>query len=112
MSKYIAIFLFSVFVSSCSQVILKKSAKKEYKHVIFEYLNPRVIFSYGLFFVSTLLTMYAYKGVPLTFGSLLESVGYIYILILSALFLKEKITLTKVMGNLFIIAGIFCYALL
>ena len=112
MSKYIIIFLFSVFVSSCSQVILKKSAKKEYKHVIFEYLNLRVIFSYGLFFVSTLLTMYAYKGVPLTFGSLLESVGYIYILILSKLFLKEKITLTKVIGNLFITAGIFCYALL
>lgn len=112
MSKYVLIFLFSVFVSSCSQVILKKSAKKEYKNIIQEYLNVRVILSYGMFFVSTLLTMYAYTGVALTFGSVLESVGYFYVLVLSAIFLKEKITKQRIIGILFIVAGIFCYAML
>lgn len=109
---YIMIFLLSVFVSSISQIILKKSAQIKYENVVCEYMNPRVIFSYGLFFLSTLLTMYAYKGVPLSLGTLLEASGYIYVLILSCIFLKEKITKRKLMGASFIIIGICCYTLL
>ena len=109
---YIMIFLLSVFVSSISQIILKKSAQIKYANVAREYMNPRVIFSYGLFFLSTLLTMYAYKGVPLSLGTLLEASGYIYVLILSCIFLKEKITKRKLMGASFIIIGICCYTLL
>ena len=109
---YIMIFLLSVFVSSISQIILKKSAQIKYANVVREYMNPRVIFSYGLFFLSTLLTMYAYKGVPLSLGTLLEASGYIYVLILSCIFLKEKITKRKLMGASFIIIGICCYTLL
>lgn len=109
---YVAIFLLSVFISSISQILLKKSAEKNYNNLISEYLNPRVVFSYGMFFLSTLLTMYAYKGVPLSFGALLEASGYIYIPILSYFFLGEKITALKIAGAVFIILGICCYALL
>ena len=77
---YVVIFLFSVFISSISQIFLKKSAEKKYESILLEYLNPRVIVSYGLFFLSTLLTMYAYREVPLSFGALLEASGYIYVL--------------------------------
>ena len=92
MLKFILIFLVSVLISSISQIILKKSAVKKYDSVLKEYLNVRVISAYTMFFLSTLLTMYAYTGVPLTLGALLEAVGYIYIPVLSFLFLKEKIT--------------------
>jgi len=109
MLKFILIFLFSVLISSVAQIILKKSAGRKYDSLIKEYLNVRVIGAYSIFFLSTLLTMYAYKGVPLTFGALLESVGYIYIPILSLIFLKEKITLRMVVGSLFIICGIIVY---
>ena len=111
MLKFILIFLFSVLISSVAQIILKKSAGRKYDSLIKEYLNVRVIGAYSIFFLSTLLTMYAYKGVPLTFGALLESVGYIYIPILSLIFLKEKITLRMVVGSLFIICGIIVYNL-
>ena len=111
MLKYIIIFLFSVLISSFSQIILKKSAVKKYDSVIKEYLNIRVICAYSIFFISTLLTMYAYKGMPLTLGTLLESAGYIYIPILSLLILKEKITLRTIVGSLFIICGIIVYNL-
>lgn len=110
--KYIIIFLTSVFISSLSQILLKKSAENEYKDIISEYLNVRVIASYGLFFISTLLTMYAYKGVPLSFGALLEASGYIYVPALSYFFLNEKITKLKIIGAIFIIFGICCYSLL
>lgn len=111
MLKYIFIFLFSVLISSVAQIILKKSAGKKYDSVIKEYLNIRVIGAYSIFFMSTLLTMYAYKGVPLTLGTLLEAAGYIYIPVLSFLILKEKITPRMVIGSLFIICGIIVYNL-
>lgn len=109
---YVVIFLFSVFISSVSQIILKKSAGKQYANPLMEYLNPRVIGAYGIFFISSFLTMYAYKGVPLSFGVLLEAMGYIYIPVLSYIFLREKITKTKILGAFLIILGICCYALL
>lgn len=109
---YVVVFLFSVFISSISQILLKKSAEKKYNNLISEYLNPRVVFSYGMFFLSTLLTMYAYKGVPLSFGALLEAAGYIYVPILSYFFLDEKITALKMIGAVFIILGICCYSML
>lgn len=111
MIGYILIFLVSVLVSSISQIMLKKSAEKQYKDMIHEYMNVRVIVAYSMFFISTLLTMYAYKGVPLTLGTLLEAVGYIYIPILSYIFLKEKITLNKIIGSVFIIVGIIVYVI-
>ena len=43
------IFIFGVFISSISQIILKKSAQKKYENKIKEYLNPRVIFAYMIF---------------------------------------------------------------
>lgn len=110
--NYIIIFLCSVFISSVSQIILKKSADVEYKNVIQEYMNIRVVVAYSMFFASTVLTMYAYKGVPLSFGVLLEASGYIYVPVLSYLFLGEKITRLKIVGALLIILGICCYSLL
>lgn len=109
---YNIVFLFSVFVSSVSQIILKKSAEITYDSKISEYINLRVILAYGLFFLSTLLTMYAYTRVPLSLGALLEASGYIYILILSCVFFKEKISRLKILGAFFIILGICCYSLL
>ena len=60
------IFVASVLVSSISQVMLKKSANKVYDNALKEYLNPMVITAYGLFFLSTVITVFAYKYVPLS----------------------------------------------
>lgn len=106
-SKYIAIFLFSVFISSCSQIILKKSADKNYRKKIEEILNPMVILAYGCFLFASFLTMVAYRGIELSLGPVLESTSYIYILILSKIFLQEKITGRKIAGVFLIIFGIF-----
>jgi len=106
---YIIIFLSSVLISSISQIVLKKSANKNYDNRLKEYLNPMVMGAYFVFFASSLLTTLAYKGVPLSFGPILESSGYIYITILGLLFLKEKITLRKILGNIIIIIGIIVF---
>lgn len=46
---YALISLLGVFLSSVSQVMLKKAAMRKYSSVVQEYLNPLVIFAYGIF---------------------------------------------------------------
>jgi small multidrug resistance pump len=83
----------------------------QYENKIREYLNPRVLFAYFLFFSSTLLTVFAYKGVNLSAGPLIESSGYLYVMILSFFFLKERITKKKIIGNILILLGIAIYTI-
>lgn len=113
MSKtiFILIYLAGVFVSSIAQILLKKSAGKKYENVIKEYLNPYVIISYAIFFGATFCTIYAYKGVPLSFGPILAASQYVFIAILSKIFLKENISLKKFVGLSVIVAGIIVYSL-
>ena len=75
----VCILLISVFISSVSQIILKKAAGKTYNSPVREYLNPMVIGAYGLFFCSVILTMLALKYVPLSLSPILESTDiYLY----------------------------------
>lgn len=108
---FMLIFIFGVFISSVSQIFLKKSAEKEYSSWIKEYLNPRVIFAYAVFFAATLCTIIAYKKIPLSLGPILESSGYFFVAVLSYLFLKEKISKKKMLGLAIIIIGIVIYSL-
>lgn len=105
------IFIFGVFISSISQIILKKSADKTYDSRIKEYLNPKVIFAYTIFFAATLCSVWAYTVIPLSLGPILESAGYIFVAFLSWLFLKEKISKQKLIGLSIIIIGIIIYSL-
>lgn len=108
---YSCIMVGSVLLSSFSQILLKKSAQKQYPSKLKEYLNPLVVFSYGLFFLCTLITMYALKVVPLSMSPILEATGYIFVAILSYIFFKEKLTKKQLLGMILIISGIVIYTL-
>ncbi len=111
MLKYMLIYIVSVLIASVSQIILKTSSGKTYDSFIREYLNPRVIIAYGLFFLTTFISLYAYKVIPLSMGPILESTGYIWVAILSFVILGEKISKRKLTGLLVIIAGIVVYSI-
>ena len=111
MMLYAAIYLLGTFVSSISQVMLKKSAQREYDSPLREYLNPFVIFAYCLFFGATLLTVFAYKEIPLSMGAILESTGYIYVMIFGAVFFKERVNAKKLIALALILDGIVVYAM-
>ena len=108
---YSLILLSSVFISSVSQIVLKKSANIKYPSKIKEYLNPYVIIGYGLFFGCTILSMYALKVVPLSMAPVLEAFGYIFVNLMSFFFLKEKITKRQIIGTALIILGVAVFAI-
>lgn len=107
----ILIYICGTFISAVSQIILKKSTEKKYKNKIREYLNPRVITAYFIFFAATLCTVIAYKYVPLSMGPILGATEYIFVAVLSYFLLKEKIGKKKLIGLLLIIGGVIIFAL-
>lgn len=107
----VCLLLLSVFISSVSQIILKKAADKTYESTLKEYMNPIVIGAYGLFFCSVILTMLALKHVPLSMSPILESTGYIFVSVMGYIFLKERFSRRKLMGFALILAGIVIFNL-
>ena len=109
MNKYVLLLILAVLVSSISQIILKKSASKTYDSVLKEYLNVYVITGYVLMVISTVLVVLGLKGVPYKNEPIIESLGYLFVMILSNRLLGEKITKKKVLGNVLILVGIAVY---
>ena len=107
----VCLLLLSVFISSVSQIILKKAADKTYESTLKEYMNPMVIGAYGLFFCSVILTMLALKHLPLSMSPILESTGYIFVSVMGYIFLKERFSRRKLMGFALILAGIVIFNL-
>lgn len=108
---YAGINLFGVFISAISQVMLKKSAMQDHDSAIKEYLNPLVVFACVLFVGSTLLSVIAYKGIPLSMGPILEATGYIYVTFFGVTIFHEKMNKKKVLALTLIIGGIAVYSL-
>ena len=107
----VCILLVSVFISSVSQIMLKKAANKTYTNRIREYANPLVVTAYALFFCSVLLTMAALWKVPLSMSPILESTGYIFVSILGYIFLKERFGKKKLLGLALILVGIAVFSM-
>ena len=99
------------FFTAFSQLLLKQSAGKTYRHPIFEYLNWRVITAYGIFVGVLLLNTYAYTYVDMKYGAVIDTFSYVFVMLLSYFILKEKFTKGKLAGNLLIMTGIFIYTL-
>ena len=59
MLPYLLLMFLGTFFSAISQVLLKQSAGKTYKSVIYEYLNWRVIVAYGISFSTLLLILFS-----------------------------------------------------
>ncbi|NLO84862.1 MAG: EamA family transporter [Clostridiales bacterium] len=106
MNSGVIIYLITPLVSALSQLILKKAADNPKYKGVATYLNFPVIFAYGLFFGCMLLNVVALRTLDLTTASVLEASGYLYVMLLSYFFLKEKISRRKLIGNLVIILGI------
>ena len=111
LAVYSLIMVASSLIASISQILLKKSASKQYPNRLSEYLNPLVIIAYTLFVGTTLISMYALKVVPLSMAPILEASGYIFVAVLSFIFLKEKMTKRQLLAMALIIIGIVVYSL-
>ncbi|MCI8492629.1 MULTISPECIES: EamA family transporter [Anaerotruncus] len=111
MTLYAGVMLAGVALSSFSQILLKKSSSQQFSSKLREYMNFRVIFAYGLFFAVTFVNVLALKYVPLSWSPVIESMGYVFVSILSYVLLKEHISKKKIIGMLVIILGVILFSI-
>ena len=112
MNNWIWLIALGSLIASLSQVLLKKSAGKTYSSVLKEYFNPYVIIGYGMMVGATLCGLIAYKnGVEYKNGVIMESVGFVMVMIFSRIFFKEALTFKKILGNVLILIGMVVFYL-
>lgn len=105
------LYLLGVFLAAVGQLLLKASANLPHKHVWAEYLNRFVLGGYGLMLLSSLLTVFAYRGIALSVAPLLSASSYLFIGLFGVLLFHERLSLKKQIGYGLIIFGICLAAL-
>ena len=103
---YGALILFSTFISAISQVMLKKAAMKTWGSRLREYLNAPVICAYVIFVAAAVMTVWAYRGIEVSRGTLLETSSYLFIFAFDVVLFRERMTLKKMIGTALIMGGI------
>ena len=108
--SHAALLLLGTFLAAISQVMLKKEAQREHATLLAEYLNPRVIGAYAIFVGTTLLSVLAYRGIPLSMGPVLEATSYFYVTFFGVRIFGERMTRRKWLALALILCGICVYA--
>lgn len=106
-----SLVMMALLISAFSQILLKLSARKKYQNVWQEYINPFVITAYAMYFLTTILCVFALRYIPVTLSAALDSAGQIFVPVMSYLFLREKISKRKCLGMLVIVIGIIIFAI-
>ena len=94
---------------------IEKALKKQnfYNKIFYSLMVFLGIFlplcTYLSYINSTILVILGLKGVPYKNEPIIESLGYIFVMILSNRILGEKITKKKIIGNGLILLGILVY---
>ena len=114
---YYVIVILSVFAAACAQMLLKRGAgltpdpspdgEGRWKWLLKQYFNPWVIGGYGIMFASMAVNIYAMsKGVMVKEVSIIESLSYLFVPVLSFFLFGEKLTWTKVEAIAVIMTGV------
>lgn len=112
MNIFFFLMILAELIASTSQILLKKSAEKEYPSFIREYLNILVIGGYGMLMVSMVISIFCYDGLGYMGVVIMEPLGYIIVMFLSRIVFKEKFTLRKLIGMTMILTGIAVFYVL
>ena len=108
--SYKILVVFSVFAAACAQMLLKQGAKKNYASFLKQYLNPWVISGYGIMGLSLLLNIFCMsKGVMVKEVSIIESLSYIFVPLLSFFIFKETVSWRKIAAIVVIMTGVIVF---
>src|SRR3989344_9022109 len=113
--RFIIIFI-PIFISAIAQIILKlglgelNTQNGAVNFLIKALLSPGVIFGLGLYGLGALLWLIVLSKEDVSFAFPLVSFAYVIAIVLSAVILKEHVTLPRIVGSAIIMLGIFIIA--
>jgi hypothetical protein len=104
------IVIIGIFAASCSQLLLKKSADTAHRSFLFSFLNWKVFLAYCILLVSMFINIIGLKnGIQVKDIPILESLGYIFVPLLTYLFMSEPLSKRKMCSIALIISGIIIF---
>ncbi len=107
----IYVYVASAFLVAVAQVLLKISADRVYSTRVKEYLNPLVLSGYFLFTISLVVSILAYRYLPLSTAKMLDSTTYIFVAVLGYFLLKERLKRRQLLGMFIMILGILVFSI-
>ena len=100
----------SVFLAACAQMLLKQGARQQYDIWWRQYINGWVIGGYAIMFATMIMNIYAMSiGVEVKEVSIIESMSYLFVPILSFVIFKERLTWRRVGAIAVIIIGLMVF---
>lgn len=109
---YILIALLSVFLAACAQMLLKRATRYEYAHWWRQYVNGWVISGYMVMFLTMVVNIWCmHNGLQLKELSVIESMSYLFVPLLSWFLFDEHINRRKALAIGIIITGVIIFFL-
>ncbi len=111
MFEYYVIASIAVVLTSFCQLMLKLGVMHGSKSMttLRIYLNFYTLGAYSLLFVATLLSVYAFKYLPLKVSVVLQPVNYLLVALLSFWVLNETLSKRQTMGIGIILLGMVLF---
>lgn len=108
---YLLVIL-NVLMASGAQMLLKKGASLPHQNFIREYMNPWVISGYVVMGLTLVLNVFAMsRGILVKEVSIIESLSYLFVPLLSFWFFRERLTARKIVSIVIIIVGVAVFFL-
>lgn len=112
--KPIYLIFLSVISGAVGQLLMKKAMKSvglinaiNFRLILRIMLNPLIIAGLFLYAIALFLWLIVLSKLELSYAAPLYSISYIFIAILSFIFLKESVTILRILGILIICLGVF-----
>lgn len=100
----------SVMTAAGAQILLKQGARKQYPTFWRQYFNPWVMGGYSVMAASLFLNIFCLShGVQVKEVSVIESLSYLFVPLLSRVFFKERITWRKAGAIAVIMTGVVVF---
>lgn len=109
LNKYMLFFVLSAVAAAASQGLLKAASNKskgENVPFLRSLLDWRVLLAYAMLFGTTLLNMMGYRENPLSVGTFITTLSYIFVGIISVVIFKEKMSGRMLIAYGLIVTGI------
>ena len=110
-TRFIIIFI-PIFLSAIAQIILKmglgnlNTQNGAINFLVKALTSPGVIFGLGLYGLGAMLWLIVLSKEDVSFAFPLVSFAYVIAIVLSAVILKENVTLPRIIGSIIIMTGI------